>query len=93
MNFFGMTRMMPYSHPSDASGEEAAECIRCLSGRVEKLGYRIVVDRSDHAGSRVHRYLTQVMKYDNIYITIHAGFRAKFFCGKNCLYCLHVMTS
>ena len=34
------------------TGEEAAECIRCLSGRVEKLGYRIVVDRGDHAGVR-----------------------------------------
>lgn len=31
-------------------GEEAAECIRCLSKRVEATGYRIVKDRGDHPG-------------------------------------------
>ena len=29
------------------TGEEAAECIRCLEGRINKIGYRIVVDRGD----------------------------------------------
>ena len=32
------------------TGEEAAECIRCLSRRVSDAGYRIVTDRGDHAG-------------------------------------------
>ena len=30
------------------TGDEAAECIRCLSMRVEKTGYRIVRSRGDH---------------------------------------------
>ena len=29
------------------TGEETAECIRCLEGRINKIGYRIVVDRGD----------------------------------------------
>ena len=32
-------------------GEEAAECIACLSGRVAAAGYQIVVDRGDPAGA------------------------------------------
>lgn len=32
------------------TGDEAAECIRCLSGRMESIGYRIVVSRGDHVG-------------------------------------------
>lgn len=31
-------------------GEEAAECIRCLSKRVEAAGYHLVRDRGDHPG-------------------------------------------
>ena len=31
-------------------GEEAAECIRCLSKRVETTGYHIIKDRGDHPG-------------------------------------------
>ena len=30
------------------TGDEAAECIRCMSSRVEKAGYRIAVSRGDH---------------------------------------------
>ena len=30
------------------TGEEAAECIRCLSGRVASTGFHIVKDRGDH---------------------------------------------
>lgn len=32
------------------TGEEAAECIRCLSGRVASTGFHIVKDRGDHPG-------------------------------------------
>ena len=32
------------------TGEEAAECIRCLKMRVSKTGYEIVQDRGDPAG-------------------------------------------
>ena len=34
------------------TGDEAAECIRCLENRVEKVGYQIVVSRGDHPGKR-----------------------------------------
>ena len=34
------------------TGDEAAECIRCLQMRVEKVGYHIVVSRGDHPGRR-----------------------------------------
>ena len=30
------------------TGEEAAECVRCLAARVESTGYKIVVSRGDH---------------------------------------------
>lgn len=30
------------------TGEEAAECIKCLAARVNKIGYEIVVDRGDY---------------------------------------------
>ena len=30
------------------TGDEAAECIRCLSGRVKTVGYEIVTDRGDY---------------------------------------------
>ena len=31
------------------TGDEAAECIRCMSLRVASAGYRVVTDRGDHA--------------------------------------------
>ncbi len=31
------------------TGEEAAECRFCLSGRMEKIGYKLVVDRGDYS--------------------------------------------
>jgi biotin synthase len=34
------------------TGEEAAECIRCLAARVESTGYNIVVNRGDHSNKR-----------------------------------------
>ena len=34
------------------TGEEAAECIRCLAARVESTGYNIVVSRGDHPNKR-----------------------------------------
>ena len=34
------------------TGEEAAECIRCLAARVESTGYNIVVNRGDHPNKR-----------------------------------------
>jgi biotin synthase len=30
------------------TGDEAAECIRCMSGRVSRVGYEVVTDRGDH---------------------------------------------
>lgn len=30
------------------TGEEAAECIKCLSGRMNRIGYQIVTDRGDY---------------------------------------------
>ena len=30
------------------TGEEAAECMNCLKGRINKIGYDIVVDRGDN---------------------------------------------
>ena len=30
------------------TGDEAAECIKCLGRRVERTGYRIVQSRGDH---------------------------------------------
>ena len=30
------------------TGDEAAECIRCMAGRIERSGYRIVTDCGDH---------------------------------------------
>ena len=33
-------------------GEEGAQCRKCLSDRMEKIGYRVVVDRGDHKRMR-----------------------------------------
>ena len=30
------------------TGEESAQCLRCLSARVEAIGYKIVTDRGDY---------------------------------------------
>ena len=30
------------------TGDEAAECIRCLAGRVSSVGYKVVESRGDH---------------------------------------------
>lgn len=51
-----MPNLSPQEHRKDYSlydnkictGEEAAECIRCLSARVQALGYQIVTDRGDY---------------------------------------------
>lgn len=60
----GANVVMPNLSPTDVrgkyllydnkicTGDEAAECIRCMSMRVEKTGYRVVVDRGDHIRCR-----------------------------------------
>ena len=30
------------------TGDEAAECRRCMEGRMERIGYQMVVSRGDH---------------------------------------------
>lgn len=50
-----MPNLSPSEHRKDYSlydnkictGDEAAECIRCLSRRMQSIGYRIVTDRGD----------------------------------------------
>ena len=37
------------------TGEEAAECIKCLSGRIESIGYKIVKDRGDFVADRINK--------------------------------------
>ena len=37
------------------TGDEAAECIRCMSLRVAKTGYQVVESRGDHTGYRKKR--------------------------------------
>ena len=56
----GANVVMPNLSPTDVrdkyllydnkicTGDEAAECIRCLKGRIEKIGYHIVESRGDH---------------------------------------------
>ena len=56
----GANVLMPNLSPTDVrqkyalydnkicTGEEAAECVRCLAARVETTGYRIVIGRGDH---------------------------------------------
>ena len=51
-----MPNLSPLEHRKDYSlydnklctGDEAAECIRCLSGRMKTIGYEIVTDRGDY---------------------------------------------
>ena len=56
----GANVVMPNLSPSDVrdkyllydnkicTGDEAAECVRCMKLRVEKVGYHVVTDRGDH---------------------------------------------
>lgn len=51
-----MPNLSPTEHRADYSlydnkictGDEAAECIKCLSNRMKSIGYRIVTDRGDY---------------------------------------------
>lgn len=51
-----MPNLSPVEHRADYSlydnkictGDEAAECIKCLSNRMESIGYEIVTDRGDY---------------------------------------------
>ena len=51
-----MPNLSPREHRKDyaiydnkiCTGDEAAECIRCLSGRLNAIGYQIVTDRGDY---------------------------------------------
>lgn len=53
-----MPNLSPREHRKDYSlydnkictGEEAAECIGCLSARMQAIGYQIVTDRGDYIG-------------------------------------------
>lgn len=53
-----MPNLSPLNHRKDYSlydnkictGEETAECIECLRKRMEKIGYKVVVDRGDYMG-------------------------------------------
>ena len=53
-----MPNLSPKEHRKDyaiydnkiCTGDEAAECIKCLSGRMNAIGYRIVTDRGDYKG-------------------------------------------
>ncbi|MBO4927666.1 MAG: [FeFe] hydrogenase H-cluster radical SAM maturase HydE [Clostridiales bacterium] len=56
----GANVVMPNLSPTDVrgkyllydnkicTGDEAAECIRCMTARVEKVGYKVVKSRGDH---------------------------------------------
>lgn len=52
-----MPNLSPTEHRADYSlydnkictGDEAAECIKCLSGRMKSIGYKIVTDRGDYS--------------------------------------------
>lgn len=56
----GANVVMPNLSPTDVrekyklydnkicTGDEAAECIKCLTGRVKRAGYEVVVSRGDH---------------------------------------------
>lgn len=54
-----MPNLSPAEHRKDYSlydnkictGDEAAECIRCLSNRMNSIGYEIVTDRGDYKGN------------------------------------------
>lgn len=52
-----MPNLSPGEHRKDyalydnkiCTGDEAAECIRCMAGRMKGIGYRIVTDRGDYS--------------------------------------------
>ena len=52
-----MPNLSPTEHRADYSlydnkictGDEAAECIKCLSNRMKSIGYKIVTDRGDYS--------------------------------------------
>ena len=56
----GANVVMPNLSPTDVrgkyllydnkicTGDEAAECIRCMQMRVERVGYRVITARGDH---------------------------------------------
>ncbi len=54
-----MPNLSPIEHRADYSlydnkictGDEAAECIKCLSNRMKSVGYRIITDRGDYRES------------------------------------------
>ena len=54
-----MPNLSPLEHRKDyaiydnkiCTGDEAAECIRCLSVRMKRIGYQIVTERGDYRGS------------------------------------------
>ena len=54
-----MPNLSPLEHRKDyaiydnkiCTGDEAAECIRCLSVRMKRIGYKIVTERGDYRGS------------------------------------------
>ena len=54
-----MPNLSPLEHRKDyaiydnkiCTGDEAAECIRCLSVRMKRIGYQIVTERGDYHGS------------------------------------------
>ena len=39
------------------TGDEAAECIQCLKNRMDRIGYRVVVDRGDHPAKGSNQYV------------------------------------
>lgn len=51
-----MPNLSPKEHRKDyaiydnkiCTGDEAAECLRCLAGRLQSIGYQIVTDRGDY---------------------------------------------
>ena len=51
-----MPNLSPTEHRKDYSlydnkictGDEAAECIKCMAGRMKSIGYQIVTDRGDY---------------------------------------------
>ena len=53
-----MPNLSPTEHRKDyalydnkiCTGDEAAECIRCLAARMQSIGYQIVTDRGDYRG-------------------------------------------
>ncbi len=55
-----MPNLSPVAHRADYSlydnkictGDEAAECIKCMSNRMKSIGYRVVTERGDYVSKR-----------------------------------------